>query len=170
VGVGEGQFTLLLGQVSPVPQILETRRLTMRIRLVSGEEIARHELTVQRHLPVPTSDGPSFERITFADLAARALRADRAGFAENGQRLGDQSVDELLRNDEIETRIAELRERLRTDGGAQIGDEYVYSGPIGGRAGNPYQHTCPAGYAITGLRGGSGQLIDGVVGICTQIR
>lgn len=170
VSVGEGQFSLLLGQTTPVPAALDTRRLTMRVRLVSGEEIARHELTVRRHLPPTPSAGPAFERITFADLAARAIRADHVSFAENGQRLGDQTVGELLRNDEIEARIAELRERLRTDGGAQIGDEFVYSGPVGGRSGNPYQHTCPAGYAVTGLRGGAGQLIDGMVGICTQIR
>lgn len=170
VTIGEGQFSLVLGTVTPIPATLENTRSTMRIGLTSGDEISRHALTVTRYVPPEAPEQPTFERVTFADLAARAIVADNAQYARNGERLSNQTVDEFSRYDEIQDRIEELRERLRTDGGAQIGTDYIYLSPFGGPNGNRYEYLCPAGFAITGVRGGAGRVIDGFVPTCTQIR
>lgn len=170
VTITEGQFSLILGTTTAIPVALENTRSTLRIGLTSGDEISRHALTVTRYLPPPPPGEPTFERVTFADLAARAIVADTARYARDGERLSGETVDEFSRHEEIQGRIEELRERLRTDGGAQIGTDYVYTGRFGGPNGNPYEYICPSGFVITGIRGGSGRVIDGLVPTCTQIR
>jgi hypothetical protein len=170
VTIGEGQFALILGTSAPLPTALENSRATLRIGLVGGEEISRHPLTVTRYVPGPPEAQPAFERVTFADLAARAIVTDSAEYARNGERFNGQTVDEFSRYEEIQGRIEELRERLRTDGGAQIGTDYIYLSPFGGPNGNRYEHICPAGFVVTGVRGGAGRVIDGFVPTCTQIR
>ncbi|MCA9562156.1 MAG: hypothetical protein KC561_01645 [Myxococcales bacterium] len=39
----------------------------------------------------------------------------------------------------------------------------------GGREGDPYIRTCPAGTAVVGIQGGYGQLLDSVTGVCGPI-
>lgn len=74
----------------------------------------------------------------------------------------------------LEEENRELRaeiERLRT---ALVGQAQwtgtIQTQRVGGAGGLPFARMCPAGHAITGMRGGSGSLIDSIYPICSNMQ
>ncbi|MBU6160113.1 MAG: hypothetical protein KGO50_03260 [Myxococcales bacterium] len=172
VTVDQGGYRIRLGRATPLPANLAGQAMTLAIVLGSSGEIARYPFT-----PAPWSAAPDplqtarIERITFAELAGRAVRADRALFAQDCRTLGGRTIDQLDRSPDLAERIEELRTQLRDEGGAQIGSDYQYAEIVGHATnGNRYDVVCPAGYVITGARGGAGNLVDGLQMVCTQIQ
>ena len=172
VTVDQGGYRIRLGRATPMPALHAGQAMTLAIVLGSAGEIARYPFT-----PTPWAAAPDpletaqIERITFAELAGRAVRADRALFARDCLTLGGRTVDEIDRSTDLAERIEELRTQLRDEGGAQVGSDYQYAEIVGHATnGNRYDVVCPAGYVITGARGGAGNLVDGVQMVCTQIQ
>ena len=172
VTVEQGGYRIRLGRATPIPAQYAGQSMTLVIVLGAAGEIARYPFT-----PTPWSAAPDplqtarIERITFAELAGRAVRADRALFAQDCRTLSGRTVDAIDRSPDLAERIEELRSQLRDEGGAQIGSDYQYAELVGHPTnGNRYDLVCPAGYVITGARGGAGNLVDGFQLVCTQIQ
>lgn len=107
---------------------------------------------------------------TEASFAEVAEYAQRAKVAENAEKVGGKTVEEL--EAEIE-KLRELIAELRTNQkGAQvtIGDDSTVLPRVGGTGGSAYLRECPPGYVVTGIRGSAGALIDGLQLICSPLR
>lgn len=124
-----------------------------------------------RELLEQAKDG---DRIAYADIAERAVTADRADVAARAESLGDFSVDEL------EQKASLALERLgdhisdpdahEATGGIRLGDDRKIQKRVGGKGGGRYEVNCPPGYVVTGITGGAGRLIDSIRIICTKLR
>jgi hypothetical protein len=172
VTVDQGGYRIRLGRANPLPSLHAGQPMTLAIVLGATGEIARYPFTPTPWEPAADPlQTAQIERITFAELAGRAVRADRAGFARDCRTLGGRTVDQLDRSTDLAERIEELRTQLRDEGGAQVGTDYQYAEVVGHATnGNRYDIVCPAGYVITGARGGAGNLVDGFQLVCTQIQ
>lgn len=116
----------------------------------------------------------SGKKVTFADVAERAVAADSAESALSAERLGDMSAAELKRAtqlalDRLGDHIADPNAHSAT-GGLGLGTEQAVQQRIGGAGGDPYQVNCPPGYVVTGIKGGAGKMIDSISIVCSQLR
>jgi hypothetical protein len=171
VTVFNGGYELHLGRATPMAPTLAGQSLTIAITLGSLGEITRAPYTpVAWAPPVDPLDTANVERITFADLAGRAIRADRAQFARDCRTLGGRDVTQIDRSADMMGRIEDVRDELREGAGAQVGEDRQYVDRFGGPNGNRYEHNCPPGYVITGARGGAGNVVDGIQFVCSQIQ
>jgi hypothetical protein len=114
------------------------------------------------------------ERITFADVAERAVTADKANFAKSAATLGEMSAEELekatqIALDRLGAHIADPDAHAAT-GGLLLGNDHAVQRRVGGSGGDPYQVNCPPGYVVTGIKGGAGRMLDSISIICTQLR
>lgn len=173
VAVHEGMYDVQLGTVTPLPTERLEEELWLGVRLGSSGEITRHRASLQPREPVvDEARMVEIERMSFADIADRALHAERAAFAEDCATLGGRTARELDRYDELRQRIDALA-RDRGDAGprgASLGRTTQTLPAIGGRGGQPYDRACPPNHVVTGARGRSGQLIDSMEFICTPLQ
>jgi hypothetical protein len=171
VTVHQGRYDLRLGRTMGIPADRLGQSATLRVLLGEQGEITRQRLLLRAWEPAADpATLPRFERHTFADLAGRALRAERASFARGCRTLTGRTPAQIDRSPDLAGRIEELRRQLREEAGAQIRPDHVPSGPAGGTEGARYERICPAGYAATGIRGGGGNFLDSIQLICTQVR
>lgn len=178
VSVVEGLYDVDLGHTRTIAEEDRGRELTLTVRMGADIEIAAHPFVVEARPPAEESSLPDIERIVFADLSDRALRAERARTADDCRTLDGRTAQELDRSNEILQRVAELQERLRQQQQQQPASR---SGPttgtptqtlprIGGAGGSPFDRACPPGHVMTGLRGGAGELIDSIVIVCAPLQ
>ncbi|MFT4704456.1 MAG: hypothetical protein ACI81R_002161 [Bradymonadia bacterium] len=170
VSIVEGRYDVHLGRTSGVPLAWEGQTRTLAVSLNGGGELTRHDIALNEWRDELELLGARITAAGEVDLAARAITADRAGFARECQTLSGRSANDLNRFAELLARIEEMRGRLNRSGANRIGRETVTLSAIGAGSGRPYQRMCPPGFAMTGIRGGMGQLVDGFRGVCTEIR
>ncbi len=112
-------------------------------------------------------DKPQYK--TEASFAELAEYAKRAGVAENAEKVGGKSIEELEAEiEKLRTLIAEMR----TDkgGGVTVGSDTTVMPRVGGTGGTAYVRECPPGHVVTGIRGTGGALIDSIQLICSPLR
>lgn len=170
VAVEGGMYSLTLGRDVPLPADAEGQSMILVVEIGSAGEVARHQLTVEREAVVPPpTESATIHRIPIADLAGRAVFADEATRADDGQRIGGMTARDFARYEDLRERIAELETELREGRGVTIGADRATIQRIGGEGGMPYHTECPPGYVVTGGRGGGGNLVDGFRGVCSQL-
>ena len=114
---------------------------------------------------------PSYR--TESSFADKAEFATRAGVADDSEKLGGKTLKQL--EDEIERLRSQLAEH-RTDAGSHgggkvtVGADTTVLPRVGGTGGGAYQHECPPGYVVTGMRGSSGALVDSFQIICSPLQ
>lgn len=124
-----------------------------------------------RKLLEQASDG---KRIAYADIAERAVTADRAEVATRAESIGEFSVEEL--EEKAQRALDRLGEHIadpdahEATGGLRVGDERKVQKRIGGSGGKNYEVNCPPGYVVTGLTGGAGRLVDSIRIVCSKLR
>lgn len=176
VSVHLGEYVVDLGTASPITRQLDGRDVFLAVELESIGEIVRHAFKVSSTAPT----GPNapiienIETLQFAQIADRALLADRARVAEDCERLGGMTVDQLNRYDELELEIRQLRQQIQTmqtagTGGGTIGSRTITLEAAGGGGGTPYRYNCPPNHVAVGLSGTAGNLLDSAALICAPL-
>ncbi len=108
---------------------------------------------------------------SFADVADYA---NRAGVAENAEKLGGKSLGDLQKSlKDVERKLDNHRADADVHGGggggATLGSETTVMPRAGGGGGRPYVRECPPGHVVTGIRGGAGALIDSIQLVCSPM-
>jgi len=169
VAVYDGMYDIRLGRERAIPGALEGRLATLRVHVGEGE-VARHLVTIRRFVAEdPAVASARLERITFADLSGRAIRADTADFAQNCRTLEGRTAAQIDRYESVGNQLASITYDLRRERRPGTGPPLPPQPRIGSAGGNPYQVQCPPGYVATGMRGGDGDLIDAVQIICSRL-
>ncbi len=168
LAVAEGRYRVTLGRETAIPASLDGQTLWLGVATRDGAEIVRQPFTV-RHERVDGGDRePTVRRMTFADLTAVALRAERATRAQDCDRIEGRSYAQIDRYDSVLRRLRELEDEVRP-GGSRIGSETTVLPRAGGAGGQRYEVACPPGFAATGARGGHAALVDSVQLVCTRL-
>lgn len=127
--------------------------------------------TTTRQLLEAAKDGKS---VSFADIAERAVSADKADSALRAESIGDMNAEEIKRTSELA--LNRLGEHLAdpdahaATGGLLLSDKHAVQKRIGGGGGSPYQIDCPPGHVVTGIKGTSGRMVDSIRIICTKLQ
>lgn len=169
VAVAGGMYHVTLGRVTAIPATLDGQELSLAVQTRDGSTITRHNLRVFYERIDGGGASATIRYTAFADLAALALNADRASHAENCARLSGRTLAQFDQSDDIERRVNDLEQAL-TSTASRLGSETITLPAFGGDGnGNPYEVMCPPGFAMTGARGGNGNLVDSVQPICTRL-
>lgn len=190
VAVVDGQYTVPLGSQKSLYRGRVPDSAWIGVELVGEGELLRDRF----QLAGANSDGPKGgeniaisdqtrkllesarqgDKITFADVAERAVTADKADVALRAQQVGDLSAEELEKKAEVA--LERLGEHIAdpdahaATGGLRLSSEREEMKRIGGRGGESYQVNCPPGYVVTGIKGAAGRLIDSIQLICQKLR
>jgi hypothetical protein len=110
--------------------------------------------------------------VTFAHLADLALLAEEAEHAQDADRLGGRTLEEIDRYDEIARRLEDHMADPEAHGAesrraGRRGETVLPR--IGGEGGSPYNRECPEGMVVVGLRGSAGALVDSIEVICASV-
>lgn len=177
VSVNLGTYAMILGADSAVPENLQGQQAFIAVEIAGIGEVVRHEHTIEAWQP-PARSAPQVDDISFASIADRAIFADRARQADNCERLGGRTLQEIDRFSELSRQIVELRQQIenlrsqtqpRAGGSVTIGDRTVTLDRAGGSGGRTYRHQCPPNHVAVGITGGAGDLIDSVTLICAPL-
>lgn len=112
--------------------------------------------------------------VSFADIAERAVSADKADSALRAETIGGMSAEQIKRASELA--LNRLGEHLAdpdahaATGGLRLGDKHAVQKRVGGTGGDPYQINCPPGHVVTGIKGGAGRMVDSISIICTKLQ
>lgn len=168
--VAEGRYRVTLGTINPMPRELGGQRVFMAVSLGSTGEITRHPLDIAFvEEPLPREAIVAQMRISYADLAERAIIAQEAQSADDCVTINGRTIDEIDRYDELLTEMSTLREEVSRAARPQVSARTTTLERVGGTGGNPYTRTCPPGHVVVGMRGGAGALIDSIEIICAPL-
>lgn len=168
--VAEGRYEVVLGTVNPLPRELNDQRVYMAVSLGSTGEITRHPLDIDFvDAPQPREAIIAQMRVSYADLAERAIVAQEASSADDCATLNGKTIDEIDRYDELLAEMSTLREEVSRAARPQVSARTTTLERVGGTGGNPYTRTCPPGHVVVGMRGGAGALIDSIEIICAPL-
>jgi hypothetical protein len=111
--------------------------------------------------------------VAFADVAERAISADKAKVAERAEKIGSMSADKIKRLSNLA--LERLGEHIADPNahkaaGSKLGDRRRVMDRVGGTGGASYTSTCPEGYVVTGIRGGAGRVLDSIRIICQPLQ
>lgn len=189
VAVVDGAYRVPLGTrrvleedaVPPTPWIgveLDGEAELLRDRLRVGGEDDKDSQAAGDAISAETrkllEQARSNKDLAFADIAERAVQADRANVAKRAEALGDLSAEEIedlanLALERLGDHIADPDAHQAT-GGIRVGDSRRELEPVGGTGGTRYERNCPPGHVVTGIRGGAGRLLDSITLICSPLR
>lgn len=113
------------------------------------------------------------DKIAFADVAERAVKADQADVAKEARKIGSLSADEVERLSNLALeRLGEHIADPNAHGavGRTLGKQPRIMDQIGGKGGGSYRSECPPGYVVTGIKGGSGAVVDSIAIICRRLQ
>lgn len=180
VGVVEGMYELDLGTLEPIPDELFGRDLTIVVQMGEDAELTRHALQPQRRAARTDARIPDIEQIVFADLAERALSAERARVADDCRTLDGRTIAELELPAEAQRRIQEIQQQIRdlrgsvsaasSGGSSRVGTPTQTLPRIGGAGGRAYDRACPPNHVVVGARGRMGDLIDSIELVCAPLQ
>lgn len=106
---------------------------------------------------------------SFADVADYA---NKAGVAENAEKLGGKSLSDVQKMvKDVERRLDNHRadNDAHAGGSVTLGSETTVMPRAGGGGGRAYVRECPPGHVVTGIRGGAGALIDSIQLVCSPL-
>lgn len=190
VAVVDGAYTVPLGSQKTLERSQLPKDAWIGVELVGEGELLRDRFQMagsnstgqQQTEDVAISDetrkllesARQNKQIAFADVAERAVTADKAEVAVRAQQVGDLSAEELEQKAQVA--LERLGEHIAdpdahaATGGLSLGSEREVMKRVGGSGGERYQVNCPPGYVVTGIKGGAGKLLDSIQLICQKLR
>lgn len=188
VAVVDGSYTIPLGQNVKLQREHIAGPRWIGVELVGEGEILRDKLSIKETSPDDEADGEGavsdktkrwLDRaannsdMTFAEVAKRAVFADRADRAESAQKVGSLTADEIerlsnLSMERLGEHIADPEAHGAT--GRTLGDETRVLDQVGGSGGASYRTECPPGFVVTGIKGGAGDMLDSIALICRRLQ
>lgn len=172
VAVDLGEYTVDLGSLSTLPPNLTNQRRWLAVEVAGVGELLREPITLRAHSAEPPSVPARIEALTFASLADRAVSADAARIAENAERLGGKTLEEIDRYPELYRQFMELRSQvhaIRNSGGTRVARRTTTTEQTGGPGGAHYRITCPEGQVVVGITGRAGNVVDALGVICAPL-
>ncbi|MFU8806191.1 MAG: hypothetical protein ACNA8W_20435 [Bradymonadaceae bacterium] len=181
VAVVGGEYVAPLGTYRPLISTHIEGERWIGIELVGEGEILRDNLMVHEPTtPLPAQvagRGSPGARVTFSDVADRAIEADRARVAESAEKLGDMSLEEIERLSNLALeRLGEhisdpdAHSAMGRSGRSGVGTERRVMELIGGRGGAAYDVRCPPGFVVTGVEGTAGRVVDNFRLVCSPLQ
>ena len=187
VAVVDGTYTVPLGRNEPLREEMVAEERWIGVELVGEGEVVRSRLmmgssnaasspgtdalseTTQKWLQQAANDSDT----TLAEVAKRAVYADRAGRADVANKVGSMSAEEVERLSNLA--IERLGEHIadpdaHSATGRSLGDQTRVTEQVGGSGGSTYRTECPSGYVVTGITGGSGNMLDSIALICRRLQ
>jgi hypothetical protein len=185
VSVVDGSYTVPLGKTTELQREHISGPRWIGVELVGEGEILRDKLTIQSGTAGgdDTSDRALSEKtkrwlneaaensdMTFAEVAKRAVFADRADSAEKVGSLSAEEIERLsnLAMERLGEHIADPDAHGAT--GRSLGDQTRVMKQVGGSGGSAYRSECPPGFVVTGIKGGSGDMLDSIAIICRRLQ
>ncbi len=174
VSVVDGSYQVPLGYQSPLGEYLLDGGRWLGVEIEGESEILRDRLTVHRPDGTERDEVDSGSRVSHADIADRAVVAERARTAENALSLDGMSADEI--EEMANLAIRRLGEHIADPNahqavmGPSIGARTrIVSERAGGSGGTPYDIRCPEGHVAVGIQGSAGRVVDSVTVICSPL-
>jgi hypothetical protein len=185
VSVVDGSYTVPLGKTKALQREHIAGPRWIGVELVGEGEILRDKLSIQSGaagdedaskdaLSEKTkrwlNEAAENSDMTFAEVAKRAVFADNA---DSAKKVGSLSADEIerlsnLAMERLGEHIADPDAHGAT--GRSLGDQTRVMKQVGGSGGSSYRSECPPGYVVTGIKGGSGDMLDSIAIICRRLQ
>lgn len=192
VAVVDGTYKVPLGRKSTLNRENVSGNRWIGVELVGEGEILRDKLRLQEsQIAANDAEGDSgtgvdtsktrellekarkSDQIAFADIAERAVGADKAKHAETADKVGSMTAKEIERLSNLALeRLGEhiADPKAHKASGGKLGDRERVMNSVGGPGGNSYERHCPPGFVVTGIKGGSGRVVDSISIICQRIQ
>jgi len=197
VAVVDGEYSVPLGLNQPLPKSALPEDAWIGVEWVGQGELLRDQFQIAgksgvdpsassnaaptntqwevsaqtRQLLEAAKEGKS---VSFADIAERAVSADKADSALRAESIGGLSAEQIKKTSELA--LNRLGEHLAdpdahaATGGLRLSDKHAVQRRVGGAGGDPYQINCPPGHVVTGIKGGAGKMLDSISIICTKLQ
>lgn len=174
VSVVDGRYQVPLGHRAPLGEHLLQGERWMGVELTGEAELLRDRVTVEHPDGEDGELRSAGQQVSFADVAERAIEADRARTADNAMALDGMTAQEI--EDLSNLALRRLGEHIADPeahsgrSGASLGSRgRAANESAGGRGGTPYDIRCPEGHVVTGIQGSAGRVVDNVTVICTPL-
>ncbi|TXD37581.1 hypothetical protein FRC98_07780 [Lujinxingia vulgaris] len=173
VSVIEGRYQVPLGSQETLRAREVDGQRWLGVVLVGEGELLRDRITIARP-GRPGEEAGADSRITRAEVADRAIEAERAVIAESADALGELTVEEIerLSNLALERLGQHIADPNAHEASARykIGSNSQVLDGAGGRGGTHFSLKCPPGHVVTGLEGRAGRMLDYVTAICSPLQ
>ena len=172
VAVDLGEYTVDLGRQNALPRNLTDQRRWLSVEVDGVGELLREQIPLRAPSATPPGVPARIEELSFASLADRAVSADTARVAENAERLGGKTLEEIDRYPELYRQFMELRSQvhaIRNSGGTRVARRTTTTEQTGGPGGAHYRITCPDGQVVIGITGRAGNVVDAIGVICAPL-
>jgi hypothetical protein len=194
VAVVDGAYTVPLGSRSTLVRSTIPENAWIGVDLVGEGQLIRDRFDVGKPQADAPADGQATKggmhvsdetrklledarnnkKVTFADVAERAVTADNAEVANRANMVGDLTAAQLEKKaevalDRLGDHIADPNAHDAT-GGLGLDNQRSVQQRVGGSGGKSYQVNCPPGHVVTGVKGGAGRLVDSFRLICQKLR
>lgn len=192
LGVVDGSYKVPLGRTTELSRSELAGDRWIGIELVGGSEVLRDKLKVRESRISAKSGGgdgtgsidtseteamikkaQNTDQMAFADVAQRAVEADKAKVAASAESIGDMSAEKVkelsnLALERLGEHVADPNAHDASGGG--LGDQRRVLDSVGGPGGNSYEKTCPPGWVVVGITGGEGRVVDSLAVICKPLK
>lgn len=192
IGIVDGTYKIPLGRTEKLTRSKLAGDRWIGIELVGGSEILRDKLKVRESqiaaksggsgsgVGVDTSETKKMiekaresDKMAFADVAQRAVEADKAKVAGTAKKIGSMSAEKVqelsnLALERLGEHVADPNAHQASGGG--LGDKRRVLDSVGGPGGSSYEKTCPPGWVVVGITGGEGRVVDSLAVICKPLK
>lgn len=183
VAVDRGVYNVHLGAAKPLPPLGDLDKMVLGVDVKGVGELVREPFAAAELRPPVLSAGAPRAALPGAGptpgragAAGSAKYADTAGYAveadhaKNTDRLMNLTLDEVVRRAAEEAGGGGAGGAAAAGGKVRLGTGKRYGNRVGGPGGTgEYNESCPKGYVMTGIRGGSGNFVDSIQIICSPI-
>lgn len=172
VAVDLGAYTIDLGKRTAIPARNFKQQRWLAVNVDTLGELLREQITLREHTPKTSTAPKNIKNLSFAELADRAVTADRAHVAEDAQRLGGKTLEEIDRFGELQRQFVQLRARvnnIQAMGGTQVARRTSTSEAIGNGPGQHFRVQCPEGQVVVGITGRANDAIRNAQLICAPL-
>lgn len=172
VAVDLGTYTIDLGKQTALPAHLLNQRRWLAVNVQNLGELLREQITLKPHKDEQKQAPTKIDRLSFAELADRAVTADLAHVAADAQRLGGKTLEEIDRFGELQRQFVQLRARvnnIQSMGNTTVAERTTMSDPVGSGPGEYFRLRCPAGQVVVGITGRANDAIRNAQLICAPL-
>lgn len=174
VSVVDGRYQVPLGYQSELREHLIDGERWLGIELDGETEILRDRLEVRRPDGDESKDIEAGQRVSHADVADRAVEAERARLADNALALDGMTAEDIEDTAELALRrlgehIADPDAHQAVTGPAVGGRTRILDERAGGSGGSPYDIRCPEDHVVVGIEGNAGRVVDNITIICSPL-
>lgn len=172
VAIDLGTYTIDLGAKEKLPKEVIKQRRWLAIHVEGLGELLREQITLTPHEDRTKETPTKIKKLSFAELADRAVTADLAHVAADAQRLGGKTLEEIDRFGELQRQFVQLRARvnnIQNIGGTTVAERTSMTEEVGTGPGDHFQLKCPKGQVVVGVTGRANDAIRHAKLICAPL-